>query len=266
MSFIKRTIKDRVATGDNKFTNSGDATDLVLTPNPDSVTEAGTPVNADLLQRYENGLYAVGNNLDGGKASGVDANNNHSAGVMGSKITMRSDTASNWSSINPVLAKGEYGFDETNKVIKIGDGSTAWNSLPPINATASSTDFTNRSWQTYNVSSITGHTLASIGMEIGKTYEIAFYNEAGSHSDRYRNSLGVATIIVPSRTSVEANASLTISGFYWTSDGMYTRAKAGILVMEIYQTSNGYSVTFTDYQIGGNASYPTGTLYFREIK
>lgn len=135
MGFNKRTIEDRVATGDNKFSNSGTASALVLTPTPDSVTKAGTPVNAELLQRYENGLYAVGNNLDGGKASGNDANNNHSAGVMGSKITMRSDTASNWSSSNPVLAKGEYGFDTTNKAVKVGDGSTSWNNLDYVGVT-----------------------------------------------------------------------------------------------------------------------------------
>ena len=129
MSFTKRTIKDRVATGDNKFINSGTSSNLVLTPNPDSVTEAGTSINADLLQRYEDTLYAIGLHIDGGKSNSPDANNDIPNGVFGTKITIRRDTASNWQNNNPTLSVGEIGYDTTNKKIKIGDGSTTWNSL-----------------------------------------------------------------------------------------------------------------------------------------
>lgn len=41
----------------------------------------------------------------------------------------RRDTAANWASNNPVLAAGELGLDTTSKRFKMGDGSTAWNSL-----------------------------------------------------------------------------------------------------------------------------------------
>lgn len=55
----------------------------------------------------------------------------------------RRDTAANWASNNPVLADGEVGYDSTNKLFKVGDGSTAWNSLsvfrvqPRVGSTAS---------------------------------------------------------------------------------------------------------------------------------
>jgi hypothetical protein len=45
-------------------------------------------------------------------------------------IQLRRDTAANWSSVNPVLAAGEVGYDSTNNQIKIGNGSALWNSLP----------------------------------------------------------------------------------------------------------------------------------------
>lgn len=48
---------------------------------------------------------------------------------MATKIQFRRDTASNWSSNNPVLSQGEIGLDLTNGTFKIGDGVTAWNSL-----------------------------------------------------------------------------------------------------------------------------------------
>jgi hypothetical protein len=47
-------------------------------------------------------------------------------------IQFRKGTYSSWDSTNPVLANGEPGFDTTNNVLKIGDGSTNWNDLPGI--------------------------------------------------------------------------------------------------------------------------------------
>lgn len=46
------------------------------------------------------------------------------------KMKQRQGTASQWASKNPVLAAGEFGYDTTNDVVKIGDGKTAWLSLP----------------------------------------------------------------------------------------------------------------------------------------
>jgi len=44
-------------------------------------------------------------------------------------IQIRKGTSAAWTSANPVLASGEPGYDTTNNILKIGDGSTAWNSL-----------------------------------------------------------------------------------------------------------------------------------------
>ena len=48
---------------------------------------------------------------------------------MANLIKPRRDTSANWSSANPTLASGEIAFDTTTKQFKVGDGSTAWNSL-----------------------------------------------------------------------------------------------------------------------------------------
>jgi hypothetical protein len=48
---------------------------------------------------------------------------------MATIFKIRRDTAANWSSNNPTLSAGEMGLDQTNNFIKMGDGSTAWNSL-----------------------------------------------------------------------------------------------------------------------------------------
>ena len=49
---------------------------------------------------------------------------------MGVKIQLRNDTASNWSLVNPVLAQGEVGVENDTQLMKIGNGTNNWNSLP----------------------------------------------------------------------------------------------------------------------------------------
>jgi hypothetical protein len=45
-------------------------------------------------------------------------------------IQVRRDTAANWTSVNPVLASGEIGFETDTNKFKIGlGGTTAWTSL-----------------------------------------------------------------------------------------------------------------------------------------
>lgn len=48
---------------------------------------------------------------------------------MSVTIQFRRDTSSNWSNANPTLAQGELGLVTDTGQYKIGDGSTAWNSL-----------------------------------------------------------------------------------------------------------------------------------------
>ena len=47
-----------------------------------------------------------------------------------SLIELRKDTAADWTSADPTLNSGECGFEEDTGRLKIGDGSTAWISLP----------------------------------------------------------------------------------------------------------------------------------------
>ena len=45
-------------------------------------------------------------------------------------IQIRRDTSANWTSANPTLAAGQPGYETNTGRIKIGDGTTAWTSLP----------------------------------------------------------------------------------------------------------------------------------------
>jgi hypothetical protein len=45
------------------------------------------------------------------------------------QIQIRRGTAAQWTSANPTLASGEFGYESDTGKFKIGDGSTAWTSL-----------------------------------------------------------------------------------------------------------------------------------------
>ena len=49
---------------------------------------------------------------------------------MATKIQIRRDTAANWTSNDPILSIGEQGFETDTNKMKIGDGTTAWTTLP----------------------------------------------------------------------------------------------------------------------------------------
>lgn len=49
---------------------------------------------------------------------------------MANRIQIRRGTSVEWAAANPVLARGEMGFDTTLRYIKFGDGSTPWVGLP----------------------------------------------------------------------------------------------------------------------------------------
>ena len=48
---------------------------------------------------------------------------------MAYRIQIRRDTSSNWTSNNPILLQGEFGYELNTGYAKIGDGQTAWTSL-----------------------------------------------------------------------------------------------------------------------------------------
>lgn len=56
--------------------------------------------------------------------------------ILKTQILLRNDTAANWTAANPVLGQGEVGLETDTKKLKVGDGTTAWNSLGYYNEAA----------------------------------------------------------------------------------------------------------------------------------
>lgn len=49
---------------------------------------------------------------------------------MAVRVQFRRDTASAWTTANPILSQGEVGYEYDTAKFKVGNGITAWNSLP----------------------------------------------------------------------------------------------------------------------------------------
>ena len=58
---------------------------------------------------------------------------------MAGRIQLRRGTAANWTSANPTLAQGEVGVETDTGRAKVGNGSTAWTSLPYVDTVGLST-------------------------------------------------------------------------------------------------------------------------------
>ncbi len=56
MAYTKHFWRQRLGVGLNKYTNSGDAVNLILTPAPDQITQEGTPFSAQWMNEMEQGI------------------------------------------------------------------------------------------------------------------------------------------------------------------------------------------------------------------
>lgn len=142
------------------------------------------------------------------------------------KIQQRTDTAANWTSGNPTLSAGEFGFESDTGLFKIGDGSTAWASfkyagsiLPMRSLSAAHTtvlhdagkilfhpsaDTTARTWtidSNANVPYPVGTVLTFINQNAGGVITIAITSDtlrlagAGTTGSRSLAANGVATAV-----------------------------------------------------------------------
>lgn len=50
--------------------------------------------------------------------------------IVNARFEFRRDTAANWTANNPVLLDGELGWERDTRKVKMGNGTSAWNSLP----------------------------------------------------------------------------------------------------------------------------------------
>lgn len=87
------------------------------------------------------------------------------------RIQSRRGTAAQWTSANPVLFDGEPGYEKDTGKMKIGDGTTAWNSLPYFASSPTPTSYTHTQGSAASV--------WTINHNLGRKVDITLYTTGG---------------------------------------------------------------------------------------
>jgi hypothetical protein len=110
-------------------------------------------------------------------------------------IQIRRGTASQWTSANPTLAAGEWGLETDTGKVKIGDGSTAWNSEPYIGVGDVTLDGTQ---------TLTNKTLTDPKINLAFDAETASYTAVLANNSQVvtMNNASANTFSIPTNASV----------------------------------------------------------------
>ena len=195
---------------------------------------------------------------------------------MADMIQIRRDTASNWTSANPILAQGEMGAETDTSKIKIGDGTTAWASLGYLidagdYLTATSTNTLTNKTIAYADNTLTGVVPTSaIGVTV-QAYDAN--NTTATNTQTLTNKTitfagntltGVAPTTTPTLTGVKetkvamgANDIDLSAGNYFT----YTLSGAQTLTVSNVASSGSVSAFVLEVTNGGSA----GLSYFSGV-
>lgn len=112
---------------------------------------------------------------------------------VNARFQLRSGIASLWSSVNPVLAAGEPGWETDTKKLRIGDGSTAFNALAYLYSTTTHPNLasyaptlfmgSDTSLYTSALNSLTGRKVVPLGVGVTNGWATAGVGDFVLHLD-----------------------------------------------------------------------------------
>jgi len=136
-------------------------------------------------------------------------------------IEVRRDTAANWTSANPTLAAGEFGYETDTGKVKIGDGSSIWVTLPYLApAAAGGTPLTTKG-------DLFGYSTVNARVPVGTNGQVLTADSAQALGLKWATPAGgsIWTVLTkPSDTSRASTTALSADPdlqFAGTSGGIY---------------------------------------------
>ena len=169
---------------------------------------------------------------------------------MSSKIQMRRAGSSQWASVDPILAQGEFGLDTDIQGTKMGDGSTSW---------------TNLSWHSISgtvlITSTTPTLAQGATTDIAKTIDYAKYSIASNvvsfqaklTATAAGTTASAVTVSLPVTAAASAVGMVVGSGYYNDGGTQYQAVAylASATTVALLST-HGTASSSTDDPIGVN--------------
>jgi hypothetical protein len=165
---------------------------------------------------------------------------------MKTKIQVRRDTAANWTTNNPILSAGEFGFESNTGKLKIGTGSTAWASLPYSTVLPSELD--ELAQDSINTALVAGTGLDKTYDDAGNTITLDIDSTVATLTGS--QTLTNKTLTSPTLTENATAVNLTVSGNL-TVNGTTTNLNSTNLVVEDKNIVLGDTETPTDATADG---------------
>lgn len=175
------------------------------------------------------------------------------------RIQLRHDTAANWTSANPVLLEGEVGLELDTLKQKVGDGSTAWNSLPydtgstALQSITSSDITTALGYTPYNSTNPDGY-ITSIPSDY--LQNLSSRSDALTIDGTATSSIGAINIGNGSSASgtgaISLGSNSSATGSYSTALGRYSEASGQSSIQIGYGTNSTASSLSIGFQNSNN--------------
>ena len=128
--------------------------------------------------------------------------------AVNTQLQVRRGSASQWTSANPTLAAGEFGFESDTGKIKVGTGSTAWTSLAYAGMSASSTETLTNKTVALGSNTVSG-TIAQFNTAVT---DADFATIAGTETLTNKTISGSLNTISNIGNASLTNSSVTING------------------------------------------------------
>ena len=173
---------------------------------------------------------------------------------MAIQIQYRRDTAANWTSVNPVLAEGEPGYETDTGKFKVGTGSATWTALSYASGPAGATGPTGAAGAT-GATGATG--AAGVGVPVGGTAgQVLSKIDATNYNTQWITAGGSGTV-----TSIGGTGTvngLTLTGTVTTS-GNLTLGGTLSGIANTALTNSAITINGTSTSLGGSISVGTVT-------